>query len=417
MKLSIITPSHDPKFLKELKASILANDKFLALPDSWEWIVLLNGEAKWEPGTDERIKVYRSALNTTHIGALKKEAASYATGDYIIEVDHDDLLTVSALDRIICYAEDNDYPDFLYSRFANFHDKDKTPQVYGNYYGWKYEDMTSNGLDLKVAFNPADCPISRAIIYYMPNHVRVFKRSSYEQIGGHNAELEVCDDQDLMIRMYLAGMEFFEMPELLYIYRVHENTVEIKNDLIQAKQWELYYANIEAVAREWAHRNYLYALDMGGRFNKFEGYTSVDLKDADLNFDANKKWPIRDNSVGVIRADDFLEHIKDKQHFMKEAHRVLAHGGMLLTATPDARHAGFWQDPTHINGWVPNSFWYWTRSDAAKYIDNTTIRFQEHVLHSYFPSPWHEGVDIKYVVAHLSAIKNDDVRMPGPQLI
>ena len=42
--ISVFTPSHDPKYLNECYRSLNEQTN-----NNWEWIVLLNGKAEWEP--------------------------------------------------------------------------------------------------------------------------------------------------------------------------------------------------------------------------------------------------------------------------------------------------------------------------------------------------------------------------------
>jgi O-antigen biosynthesis protein len=71
MKLSIITPTHNTRYLEELEESIKANTF-----QDWEWIILLNNGAKYT-SKDTRVKIHKSKTNTTKVGALKKEACSF----------------------------------------------------------------------------------------------------------------------------------------------------------------------------------------------------------------------------------------------------------------------------------------------------------------------------------------------------
>jgi SAM-dependent methyltransferase len=89
---------------------------------------------------------------------------------------------------------------------------------------------------------------------------------------------------------------------------------------------------------------------------------------------------------------------------MKEIHRVLAPGGILLSHTPSTDGRGAWQDPTHVSFWNENSFWYWTRPQQMQYIRNKHIRFFESSLLTHFPSEWHKQHNISYVEAFLEKI-------------
>ena len=38
----------------------------------------------------------------------------------------------------------------------------------------------------------------------MPNHVRIWERELYHQIGGHNSNVPIMDDHEILIRTFLA---------------------------------------------------------------------------------------------------------------------------------------------------------------------------------------------------------------------
>ena len=96
---------------------------------------------------------------------------------------------------------------------------------------------------------------------------------------------------------------------------------------------------------------------------------------------------------------------------MNELYRVLAPGGWLLTATPSSDGRGAFQDPTHTSFWNPNSFWYYTRSEQARFIRGIACRFQAARLWQSFPTEWERIHDIPYVYADLVALKGQ--RQPG----
>lgn len=390
MKLSIFTPTNNTKFLKELEYSIYENNF-----QDWEWVILLNNGAKYE-AHDDRIKVIKSTTHTKSVGALKKEACSYCTGDILIEVDHDDMITPDALEEIAKAFEDPSI-GFVYSDDAKL--GDFTP--YNPFYGWTWRMFEWKGQQLYAMNSLPLYPGRLSYIWYAPDHVRAWRKSIYNRVGGHNPELEICDDQDLMLRTYLAT-NYKYINKVLYIYRIHgDNTWLERNQLIQTKTVQLYDHYIYLIAEKWAERNNLLKIDLCGGFGKPEGFMSIDMCDADIIADLNKGIPLADNSVGVLRAHDAIEHLKDPIKTMSEIHRVLAPGGLLLSATPSTDGRGAWQDPTHVSFWNENSFWYYTRPEQMKYIRNTNIRFRESRLYTTFPSEWHRQNNIPYVIAHL----------------
>lgn len=394
MKLSIITPTHNLKYLKELEESIITNTH-----QDWEWIILLNNGArhvKYETN-DPRIRVIKSSSKTTFVGALKKEACSYATGEIIVEVDHDDMITEDCLAELDKAFKDETV-GFAYSDNAKLADNF---QPYSAEYGWKHRTFNWKGRELISMDSQRLTPGRVGFIWFAPDHVRAWRKSVYDKIGGHNETMEVIDDLDLMHRLYMVT-KFAHIPKTLYIYRITgDNTWLKKNKLVQKMNMDVFLRDIEALSFRWANFNSLMKIDLCGAFNKPEGYTSIDIEGADLVADLNKGIPLPDNSCGIVRAYDALEHLVDKHKTMKEIHRVLAPGGMLISMTPSTDGRGAWQDPTHVSFWNENSFWYYTRPQQMQFIRNTDIVFYESVLRTFFPSEWHQQNNISYVQAIL----------------
>ncbi|HAX95607.1 MAG TPA: hypothetical protein DCY35_03675 [Prolixibacteraceae bacterium] len=396
MKLSIFTPTHNTQYLPELEDSIMANIYL-----NWEWVILLNNGAEYE-SNDPRIKIFRSESGSTSVGALKKEACALATGDILIEVDHDDLITPDCLEEIY-KAFDDKSVGFAYSDNAKLADN-FTP--YSPEYGWRWSYFDYQDRKIIRMHSLPLTPGRLGYIWYAPDHVRAWRKSVYDQVGGHNGSLEICDDQELMHRTYLAT-KFRHIDKVLYLYRITgENTWLQRNQAIQIKTVEIYKQNILALSEKWSADNKLLKIDLCGAFSKPKGYLSVDLQDADIIADLNDGIPLPDGSCGIVRAFDALEHLVDKQKTMSEIHRVLAPGGMLFSMTPSTDGRGAWQDPTHVSFWNENSFWYWTRPEQMKYIRNTAVKFYEGILSTVFPSEWHKMNNIPYVQAVLEKVHN-----------
>jgi SAM-dependent methyltransferase len=397
VKLSIFTPTHDTKYLKELEETILQQTH-----EDWEWIILLNNNAEYE-SVDDRIKTIRSKTNTTSVGALKKEACSYCTGDVLVEVDHDDLLVNNCLEEINkVFSEEQDV-GFVYSDNAKL-SNNFIP--YNPLYGWTHKGFPFRDTNLISMNSFKPYPLRISYIWFSPDHVRAWRKSVYDEVGGHNPDLGVCDDHELIIRTYLKT-RFFHIPKTLYVYRIIEggdNTWIKRNAEIQRLTKELHEKYVYELAERFADLNGLLKVDLCGGFSKPKGYTSIDKFNGDIVADLEKGIPLPDNSVGVVRAHDALEHIKDTQHLMKEIHRVLAPGGVLLSKTPSTDGRGAFQDPTHVSFWNQNSFWYYTREQQAKYIHNDKL-FWEIKLSTEFPSKWHEENNISYVIARLEVRK------------
>lgn len=409
--ISVFTPSHDPKYLEECYQSLC--DQTV---QDWEWVVVLNNGAEWKrTWFDERVSVYTNDRPNMGVGYYKKFAVAQTHGNILLELDHDDLLLDEALD-IIQYAFDTN-PDvgFIYSDTSQINaDGSPNKDEFLASHGWEY--YYSWDMFAAKSFEPH--PHNMSYIWYAPNHVRAFRRSVYDEVGGYDSSLQVLDDQDLMSRMYRAT-KFMHINHPLYFQRITgENTQTQRNAEIQAGTVEMYQRDIEANALAWAKREGLLALDLGSHHNKAEGFLGVDLRPGPgvdyvgdfLDMD------IAPNSVGVIRAHDFMEHIENKLAFIEWCFEKLAHGGMLLSMTPSSDGRGAFQDPTHVAFYNENSFWYYTQRDYAEYIDFKG-RFQVSCLRSFFPSDWHRQNHIPYVQANLIAVKKDGREFGGLLMI
>lgn len=92
-----------------------------------------------------------------------------------------------------------------------------------------------------------------------------------------------------------------------------------------------------------------------------DGQINADLyssPNVDVVFDATKKWPFPDNSIGVVTGTHVLEHLADPWAFFAEAWRVLAPSkecNLQLRLPYGISEAGF-GDLTHVRQWVPGSF-------------------------------------------------------------
>jgi SAM-dependent methyltransferase len=404
MKLSIFTPSHNTKFLPDCWESIKSQADGLDV----EWVILLNGKARnfgVSFATDPRVKVVIAPAGLGGIGALKSLAVEHCTGDVLIELDHDDVLLPGCLEAIAQAMSGGGETFFASGTFET--KKDGAPNLYDVGWGWEHADSPYGRYN--VPFDPT--PRSLCEIFFTPNHVRAWSREAYEKAGGYDATLAICDDQDLLCRTYLAGVDFVIDQRPLYHQRATgENTQVSRNADIQKKQAELRDKYLHALIKEWCRREDLALLDFGGAFGCPEGFTPVDIRPVEGGIQCDLscgKLPFETGSVGFIRAVDFLEHIPIGRvvPLMNEIHRILAPGGFFYSLTPSTDGRGAFQDPTHCSFWNSNSFWYYCEEAQAKYVPEITAKFQRVGMLNTFPTDWHKQHNIVYVEATLAALK------------
>tara|TARA_R110000822_G_scaffold55960_3_gene141696 strand:+ start:1048 stop:2250 length:1203 start_codon:yes stop_codon:yes gene_type:complete len=396
MKLSIITPTHRLTHLDELYESI-KNQTY----KDWEWVLYLNGKAKRknlskEIEKDPRVSIYvdyKKHSKSTNVGYIKNKAFHLGKGEILLEVDHDDLITPDCLSEVAKAFKENPDSGFVYSHAAIIQDNGIP---FNSSYGWNnpYE-IEWEGKNYWCNGSFAADAGSLSLIFYAPDHIRCWRKSIYTDVGGHNENLSILDDQELLMRTYMTT-KFKEIEKCLYLYRVHgENTWLERNQQIQEGTKEL--------QREWQKKLATY----DAMINNLE---IVNLGEVDFNI--HEKWPFADNSVGVLEAYHIINQIEDKQFTMSEIHRVLNDKAWAFIEIPSTDGRGAFQDPRHKSYWNENSFWYWTKRSHADFIDNHSIRFQNFESGTNFPNDFFEENNIPCTWIYLRA-KKADTKRPG----
>jgi len=374
MKFSIITPCNSTQYLDELYESIVSQTH-----SDWEWILYLNNmpfdimrdvRSKY---TDDRIKFFFSAEHYDSVGKVKHDAFRLGTGDVLCEVDHDDMLVNTCLERLNEVYEQDASVGFVYSANAVLdipNAEDFIP--YAELCGWRYGKYMYNGRELYAMkpFQPSASSMS--IIHFQPDHIRTWRKEAYDSIGGHDESLTILDDQDLLSRTYL-NTSCRCIDEVLYIYRFHQNnTFKQKSDDIAkiAKPMQVKYME-QLVLRELAKDSSLIhaVLGYGTDAPEDDGIRTVDLStcnDGTLPFD--------DDSVGYICAVGALEYMPDPMQAMLEIYRVLHDDGYVYIEVPSTDGRGAFQDPMHRSLWNINSFLYYTRDAYNKMLRNRGYR-------------------------------------------
>jgi SAM-dependent methyltransferase len=355
------------------------------------------------------VKIQGESSNS--IGEIKKRAFNAGSGDVLVEVDHDDLLTQNCLAKLAEAYQDPEI-GFVASNNAKLHHEDKFIP-YDSSMGWHHKRFKYGEKELwaPMSFEPTSHSLS--YIWFAPDHVRSWRTSVYHEVGGHNPDMEVLDDQELMIRTYLKT-KFKLLEDVLYIYRIDgKNTWIDRSQKIQEGTIRLANQYSQKLAERDAQLHGKILVDIGGGLNPRKGYLTLDQAGADITCDLNERWPLDDNSVGVINASHVIEHLKDPIHTMREIHRVLHHGGWAFIEVPSTDGRGAFQDPTHVSFWNQNSFWYYTKKQQADFIRNTDIRFQCYRNETHYPNEWWRENNIPVVTAHLIAIKAMCPRYPG----
>ena len=96
-------------------------------------------------------------------------------------------------------------------------------------------DLYGKLLDICVSTNLNPKTIRH--IVGVPNHIRVWKRNVYWDIGGYNRRISVADDYELVVRTFLKT-KMLKIPKLGYLQFIHnsgQNTHNVRRNDIQRR--------------------------------------------------------------------------------------------------------------------------------------------------------------------------------------
>ncbi len=209
---------------------------------NWEWIIVDDSDDGGETfkmlthlaRQDYRIQVFKPWEHSGMIGKVKNWACSLGKGHILVELDHDDALTDYALDDVVKGFRKFPEAGFLYTDCAEVFE-DGTSLTYRD--GWafgygSYTDVEYKGKRYKSGNGGNINPKTIRHIISSPNHIRAWKKSFYESIGGHNKELHVADDYEMVVRTFLKT-RMIRIPELCYIQYIGDSAQHARNKDIQ----------------------------------------------------------------------------------------------------------------------------------------------------------------------------------------
>lgn len=210
---------------------------------NWEWILWDDSDDDGETArmvrpyaeNDHRIRLICPDRHSGRIGEVKYNACALSRGALLAELDHDDALTPDALQHLVAAAKEFPEAGFFYSDFAEV-DRDLNPLRYPEGWGFglgTYNIASYKGRDVAVAVVPGVSPKVIRHLVAAPNHLRAWRRSAYFAIGGHNRDLHVADDFELLIRTFLATA-MVRIPRLGYIqFQDNASAQRVRNQDIQ----------------------------------------------------------------------------------------------------------------------------------------------------------------------------------------
>ena len=245
-RFSIFTPTY--KTGERIKRTYqgLVNQTF----SNWEWIVVDDSpdDETWKilqeiSNYDYRVKLHKIyPLSGGNVGLAKHRAAILGDGDWLVELDHDDCLISTCLET--CNDAILKHPDagFLYTDVCELYedgemksyDHDWSGNWYGrpdNFFDFGYAGhswVNADGKDYLAHWYPDINPLTIRFNISMPDHVRMWKRETYLEIGGHNKNTPVADDLEIIMKTFLHT-RMIHVKRVLYLQYSNRNTTVDNN--------------------------------------------------------------------------------------------------------------------------------------------------------------------------------------------
>lgn len=212
-KITLICTIHNrDRYLKQMIESVLAQTY-----TDWELILFDDGStddsvaiAKTYAQKDERI----TQVESSHIGRIPAliEASKFALGKYAGTIDSDDWISPNALQATVAVLDSKPHVGVVYTNCLL-----TDPQ--GNVLGARKQNQLPYSRD-------------RLLIDFIIFHLRIYRRSLFEKVGGYDGSLDHAEDYDLALKLSEVTQAEF-VPEAKYYYRQHLNSIGVGNRLEQ----------------------------------------------------------------------------------------------------------------------------------------------------------------------------------------
>lgn len=204
--ISIVMPVFDPpaKFLKQAIESVISQ----SYP---HWQLCIADDCSPNPKIRRLLQVYASKdprievvfrTENGHLSASSNSALQMAKGEYVLLMDHDDLITPNCLFEVVKHINAHPSDKIIYS------DEDKINEA---------------GHHSVPHFKPDWSPHNLLSRNYL-GHVVVIKKEIVDRIGGFRLGFEGSQDYDLLLRATEETQEIGHIPKVLYHWRIHSKS-------------------------------------------------------------------------------------------------------------------------------------------------------------------------------------------------
>ncbi len=210
-KVSVVIPCFNrERYLGMAIQSVLAQSY-----SNFELIIVDNNS------TDSSLEIAQIAASQdsrVRILTEQSQGASYALrtgfgdahGEYVCQLDSDDLLVSSALEKTVAVLDENaDYG----LAYTNYHDTDENGKILS--IGWRCSHPYSK---------------YKLLTIFMVFHFRLMRKTVYQQAGGFDPRFDKLEDYELCLRISEIT-QIAKVSDFLYLYRNHPNAVHNENRL------------------------------------------------------------------------------------------------------------------------------------------------------------------------------------------
>lgn len=201
--------------------------------DNWEWVLVNDSTdggktlkiAESIAVRDPRVRLYDFREKSGgNIGEVKWRCCTLAKGFILAELDHDDLLVPWCTEDLYKAAKKHPEAGFFFNDTLEVDENWNSltyPEGFALGYGsYRKEEYAGKLMDVSNQQNINPKTIRH--IVGVPNHVRAWRRSTYFEIGGHNRNLTIADDYELVVRTFLKTITC-KIPKLGYVQFLYNN--------------------------------------------------------------------------------------------------------------------------------------------------------------------------------------------------
>ena len=162
--------------------------------DDFETIEILK---RW--GEHPNIKL----IHTEHVGlpSARNAGINEASGEYIMPLDADNRYAPTYVEKAVKIAEDNLNAGIVYG----------DAELFGEQSGpWALPEFS----------------IEQMLMNNVIDAAALFRKSDWEQVGGYSEQMKYgMEDYDLWLSILELGREIVKIPETLFYYRVHSDSM------------------------------------------------------------------------------------------------------------------------------------------------------------------------------------------------